>query len=39
VWELDGVDFERRAWREDVLANPSGPDLERYLERRFDADL
>ena len=39
VWELDVVDFERRAWREDVLANPSGPDLERYLERRFAADL
>ena len=39
VWELDVVDFERRAWREDVLANPGGPDLERYLERRFEADL
>jgi hypothetical protein len=39
VWELDVVDFERRAWREDVLANPDGPDVELYLTRRFDADL
>ena len=39
VWELAVVDFERRAWLEDVLANSSGPDVERYLERRFDADL
>ena len=31
VWELAVVDFERRAWIEDVLANPDGPDLERYL--------
>lgn len=39
VWELAVVDFERRAWIEDVLANPDGPDLERYLERRFDGDV
>jgi hypothetical protein len=39
VWELAIVDFERRAWIEDVLANPDGPDLERYLERRVDADV
>ena len=39
VWELAVVDFERRAWIEDVLANPNGPDLERYLERRFDGDV
>ena len=31
VWELAIVDFERRAWIEDVLANSPGPDLERYL--------
>jgi hypothetical protein len=24
-WELGVVDFEGRAWREDVLANPDGP--------------
>ena len=39
VWELEIVDFERRAWIEDVLANPDGPDVERYLERRVDNDV
>jgi hypothetical protein len=39
VWELAIVDFERRAWIEDVLAGPAGPDLERYLDRRFDRDV
>lgn len=39
VWELAVVDFERRAWLEDVLANPSGPDIERYLERQFSEDV
>ncbi len=39
VWELAIVDFERRAWIEDVLANPNGPDLERYLARRLDEDV
>ena len=39
VWELAIVDFERRAWIEDVLANPSGPDLERYLDRRLVEDV
>lgn len=39
VWELAIVDFERRAWIEDVLASPNGPDLERYLERRLDEDV
>ena len=39
VWELAVVDFERRAWLDDVLANPPGPDLERYLGRRLDADV
>jgi hypothetical protein len=39
VWELAIVDFERRAWIEDVLANPGGPDVERYLERRLDEDV
>jgi hypothetical protein len=39
VWELEIVDFERRAWIEDVLAGPDGPDLERYLDRRFDKDV
>jgi hypothetical protein len=39
VWELAIVDFERRAWIDDVLANSDGPDLERYLARRVDADV
>ncbi len=39
VWELAIVDFERRAWLEDVLAAPDGPDVERYLARRFSEDL
>jgi hypothetical protein len=39
VWELEIVDFERRAWIEDVLANPDGPDVERYLDRRVDNDV
>jgi hypothetical protein len=36
VWELGIVEFERRAWIEDVIGNPDGPDLERYMSRRFD---
>ena len=36
VWELGIVEFERRAWIADVIGNPDGPDLDRYLSRRFD---
>lgn len=39
VWELGIIDFERRAWIGDVLANPSGPDLERYLGRELTAEI
>jgi len=39
VWELEVVDFERRAWLEDVLSNPSGPDLDAYLGRSFSRDV
>ena len=35
VYELAIVEFERRAWIDDVIGNPVGPDLERYLGRRF----
>ena len=35
VHELAIVEFERRAWIEDVIGNPDGPDLDRYLGRRF----
>ena len=34
VWELEVIDFERRAWLEDVL---KGGDVGSYLERRLDA--
>jgi hypothetical protein len=33
------VDFERRAWIEDVLANPGGPDLARFLSRTLAEDV
>ena len=39
VWELGIIDFERRAWLEDVLTNPTGPDFDRYLSRQLDADI
>jgi hypothetical protein len=39
VWELGVLDFERRAWIEDVLANPAGPDLECYLSRELYAEI
>ena len=40
VWELGIIDFERRAWIEDVLANPAGRTLSRYLSRtRSNADV
>jgi hypothetical protein len=39
VWELGAIDFERRAWIEDVLANADGPDVERYLAREYNEDV
>jgi hypothetical protein len=39
VWELAVIDFESRAWLQDVLANADGPDLDRYLARTLDADV
>jgi hypothetical protein len=37
VWELEVIDFERKAWLEDVL---KGGDPERYLERSLsDVEL
>lgn len=37
VWELEIIDFERRAWLEDVLKND---DVDAYLERRApDAEV
>ena len=39
VYELSVLDFESRAWLQDVLSNPSGPDIDRYLSRQFNADV
>jgi hypothetical protein len=36
VYELAIVEFERRAWIEDVIGNPDGPNLDLYLARRFN---
>ena len=35
VYELAIVEFERRAWIEDVIGTPEGPNLDLYLSRRF----
>jgi hypothetical protein len=39
VWELGVVEFERRAWIGDVIGNPDGPDLDRYMSRRFEGEV
>lgn len=39
VWELGIIDFERRAWLADVLANPEGPDFDLYLGRTLAAEV
>jgi hypothetical protein len=36
VWELGVVEFERRAWIEEVIGNPDGPDLDAYMGRRLE---
>ncbi len=36
VWEMGVIQFERAAWIEDVIGNPDGPDLDRYMSRRFE---
>jgi hypothetical protein len=36
VWELAIVESERRAWIEEVIGNPDGPDLDAYMARRFE---
>ncbi len=33
VWELEVIDFERRAWLEDVLI---GGDVDAYLEKALE---
>jgi hypothetical protein len=39
VWELAVAAAERQAWIDCVLANPAGPDLERYLTVRLSDDV
>jgi hypothetical protein len=39
VWDLAVIAFERDAWLDAVLRNPAGPDVERYLATRLDADI
>lgn len=39
VWELEVIDFERRAWLGDVLADGEGPHVERYLSRWFEGEI
>ena len=38
VWDLRLLCYERQAWIDTMLANPSGPDLEAYLTRRLNED-
>ena len=38
IWDLAVQAFERKAWLECVLRNPSGPDLERYLSTLMNED-
>jgi len=38
VFDLQVMWFERNAWVEKVLANPAGPDLDAYLEKRLSDD-
>lgn len=39
VWDLAVLCFERAAWVETVLANPSGPDVGAYLGWWLDAQV
>ncbi len=39
IWETAVWNFERLAWMESVLANPDGPDLERYLALQMNEDV
>lgn len=39
VWDLAVMEHERQAWVGCVLANDSGPDLDAYMARTFDADV
>jgi hypothetical protein len=38
AWDVRVLSFERDAWVEAMLANPSGPDVEGYLARMLNED-
>ena len=39
AWDLAVMAFERKAWVDSVLANPSGPSVEAYLALQMHADV
>ena len=39
VWDLRVQSFERDAWLEEVLKNPDGACVERYMARRLNEDV
>jgi hypothetical protein len=39
VWDLRVLCFERQAWIDTVLTNPTGPDLEKYLTCQLNEDI
>jgi hypothetical protein len=39
VWDMALIAFERQAWVNTVLNNPSGPDIEAYLSTRMSRDV
>lgn len=39
VWDAALIAFERQAWVDTVLSNPTGPDIEAYLSTRMNADV
>jgi hypothetical protein len=39
VWELEVIDFERRAWLKDVLTTGNAEGIESYLTRQYNGDV
>lgn len=39
VWDLAVLAHERQAWVDTVLANPTGPDVEAYLDRILEGHV
>lgn len=39
IWDLAVIGFEREAWVEAILRQPSGPDLDRYLLTQMNDDV